>query len=150
MPGKPAEDVGLYPRCVRMFHNALTFREVLVTGRTPPVCVSGSMKPRMPCLSGRLPVAMEFHSMGERMGRSVARFPMTPWLTKSSSVGINPWSRRGLIIFQSAASQPMSKTFFANAGMGSPMWDGYPWGETVYYSGEDNRIRAGSDDASAL
>jgi len=68
----------LYPRCVRMFHSAFTLREVLVTGRTPPVCGSGSMKPRMPCLSGRLPVAMEFHSMGERIGRSVAIFPMTP------------------------------------------------------------------------
>ena len=96
-----------------MFQIAFTFREVLVTGRTAPVCGSGSMKPKIPCLSGRLPVAMEFHSIGESTGRRVARFPMTPWLMKSSSVGINPWSSSGLAIFQSAASQPISRTFLA-------------------------------------
>src|SRR5579871_6019393 len=68
----------LYPFCVRMFHIAFTLRDVLVTGRTLPVCGSGSMNPRIPCLSGRFPVALELHSMGERIGRKVARLPITP------------------------------------------------------------------------
>ena len=103
----------LNPCWVRIFQMALTLREVLETGRRPPVCGSGSMKPWMPCLSARFPVAMEVHSMGERMGRSVARFPITPLLTRSLSAGISPRSRSGLITFQSAASQPISRTFLA-------------------------------------
>ena len=51
-----------------MFQSALHLREVLVYGRAPPFTGSGSMKPWMPCLSANLPVATEFHSIGERIG----------------------------------------------------------------------------------
>src|SRR5262249_1257165 len=76
-----------------------------------------SAKPWMPCLSARLPVAIEFHSTGERMGCKVARLPITPWLMRSSSAGIKPCSSRGVATFQSAASQPISRTFLARGAV---------------------------------
>src|SRR5271156_2442470 len=88
----------------------------------------------MPCLLARLPVAIEFHSIGERMGRKVARFPITPWLMKSSSVGIKPWSSRGLITFQSAASQPIRRPFLASgSGITAHAGGEQPLGTKVYH-----------------
>src|SRR5262245_45312894 len=103
----------LIPFCVRIFHSAFTFLEVLSDARTLIVFGSGSTKPRMPCLSPSLPVAIDVHSIGDKGGSNVARFPITPLFTSDSSVGISPWSISRLITFQSAASQPMSKTFLA-------------------------------------
>ena len=100
-----------------MFQIALTLREVLLVGRTAPVRVSGSMKPSMPCFCGLLPVAMEFHSIGERLGSRVARFPMTPLLMRLFRVGMRPWSSRGVMAFQSAASQPMSRILLASGSL---------------------------------
>src|SRR5215217_3359702 len=67
----------------------------------------------MPCLSASLPVEIEVHNIGDSGGSSVARFPITPLLTIFSNDGINPWSIKGLITFQSAASQPINNTRLA-------------------------------------
>ena len=48
-----------------MFQIALVRRETVVIGRIPPPRGTGSVKPWIPCLNGRFPVAMEVHSMGE-------------------------------------------------------------------------------------
>ena len=93
-----------------MFQTALVFRERFVIGRTVPDCGSGSEKPWMPCLYGRLPVAMLVQSIGERAGWSVARFPITPVSTSRPTWGMSPMSTSGEITFQSAASQPTSST----------------------------------------
>jgi hypothetical protein len=98
------------PFCERMFQTALTFRERLVAARTSCVTSSTSVKPRMPCLSGSLPVAIEFQIRGEYVGCSVERLPMTPALTSRCKLGISPRSRRGWMIFQSAPSQPTNST----------------------------------------
>ena len=82
-------------RCVRIFQTAFTLRVELDVGRTAPVVGSGSVKPRIPCLSARMPVAIEVHSMGDRIGCSVARFPITPSSTIFPSVGMSPWSING-------------------------------------------------------
>jgi hypothetical protein len=55
-------------------------------------------------------VAIDVHSIGERMGRSVAIFAITPRSIKRATVGNFPASMSGCITFQSAASQPTSKT----------------------------------------
>src|SRR3954447_25118527 len=70
----------------------------------------------MPCLCGRFPVAIEFHSIGDKIGCSVARLLITPSPMKRSNVGIKPASSSGWMIFQSAASQPISNTRFARRG----------------------------------
>jgi hypothetical protein len=69
------------PDCERIFHSALLLREVLLTGRMPLPSGEGSTNPRMSCLSARLPVAIEFQRMGERIGCSVAICPLTPFST---------------------------------------------------------------------
>src|SRR5215471_8205042 len=68
------------------------------------------MKPWMPCLSANLPVATEFHNIGDRIGWRVARLPMTPRLMKASRVGMSPSSSNGLMCSQSAASHPIRRT----------------------------------------
>ena len=68
------------------------------------------MKPWIPCLSANLPVATEFQSIGDRIGWRVARLPITPRLINSSSVGMSPFSSRGVMCSQSAASQPIRRT----------------------------------------
>lgn len=93
-----------------MFHTALHLRERLLTGWTPPPSGVGSEKPWMPCLKGRLPVAMEVQSMGESGGWSVATWAMQPFSTSRWICGIWPASMSGWITFQSAASQPMRRT----------------------------------------
>jgi hypothetical protein len=45
---------------------------------------------------GLLPVAMEFHSIGDKIGRRVAMLPITPSLIMPSSVGMRPESSSGL------------------------------------------------------
>ena len=100
--------------CMRMFQTALHLREVTETGRMPRKPGAGSVKPRMPCLSASLPVAIEVQSMGDMGGSRVARLPITPRLIKLSRAGILPASSRGWITFQSAASQPISSTFLVS------------------------------------
>ncbi len=95
---------------LRMFHSAFDVRERLVTGRTPLPSGAGSVKPWMPCLNGRFPVAMEVHSIGERGGCSVAICPVAPFQTRRSTLGILPASMSGWMTFQSAASHPTSRT----------------------------------------
>src|SRR5579859_3838084 len=58
---------------------------------------------------------------------------------KSSSVGINPRSSNGLITFQSAASQPIRRTFLARgSGIKHTASGGVPAGGKVYHgSGGD-------------
>src|SRR5262245_10303944 len=97
-----------------MFQTALTLRDRFVTGRTPPPLGTGSAKPSTPCLYARLPVAMDVHSIGERTGWSVAGLAIAPWFTIRSSVGSAPASLSGWITFQSAASQPISRTLGAS------------------------------------
>src|SRR5690554_5156718 len=102
-----------------MFQRALTRRVVPRTGRTPCPSSAGWMKFRMPWRSAVCPVAMLVQSIGENGGSSVARLPMTPRLTRRSRVGMWPASRSGVMIFQSAASQPMRRTLLARrSGMG--------------------------------
>ena len=83
------------PHCVSMFHSALHLRLVLDEGRTPPPSGFGSVKPWTPCCAGRLPVAIEFHNIGERIGRVVARFPQAPVPMSDAVVGISPCSISG-------------------------------------------------------
>ena len=64
----------------------------------------------MPCLNGRLPVAMEVHSIGESGGCSVAICPLAPFSTRRRRLGILPASMSGWMTFQSAASQPTRRT----------------------------------------
>jgi hypothetical protein len=66
---------GIYPFKFNMFHMAFTFREVDVTGLIAVFSVSGSIKPNIPCLSGRIPVATVVQSIGEKGGSNVAIFP---------------------------------------------------------------------------
>ena len=54
----------LFPFWWTMFHSALVLRPRLLMGRTLKPSGVGSVKPKMPCLGGRLPVAMEVHTMG--------------------------------------------------------------------------------------
>ena len=56
---------------------------------------------------------------------------------KASSVGISPWSTSGLITFQSAASQPIRRTFLASGALMENTGEKVPAlgrGELVYYS----------------
>ncbi|GBE01438.1 hypothetical protein BMS3Bbin06_00981 [bacterium BMS3Bbin06] len=76
----------------------------------PPLWGSGSVNPRIPCLNGRFPVAMDVQSMGESFGERVARFPITPSSMNPAMLGIFPPSTRRWMIFQSAASHPISRT----------------------------------------
>lgn len=99
------------PSWVSIFQRALQVRLVLVIGRIPEPSGRGSVKPWMPCLAGRLPVAMEVHSIGESIGWRVARLPQTPCSIKRLRLGISPLANKGRMIFQSAASQPISNTF---------------------------------------
>ncbi len=80
----------LSPFWLRMFQIALHLREVLRTGPMPVPSGKGSVKPQMPCLSARLPVAMEVHSIGESTGCIVARLPRTPPLMSWAKAGIWP------------------------------------------------------------
>ena len=114
MAGEPAHLVCLKSALGQHIPDRFHFSRCAGDRPAPPVCGSGSLKPQMPCLSGRFPVAMEFHSMGERIGRSVARFPMTPRLMRNSSAGILSGIEQGVITFQSAASQPTKRTRFAS------------------------------------
>ena len=91
-----------------MFQTALVRRPRLLIGRTPPV--SGSLNPCTPCLNARFPVAIDVHNMGESTGTRVLRLPMTPRDKKRSRCGIAPSSSSEVMIFQSAASQPISRT----------------------------------------
>ena len=77
---------------------------------------STSVKPQTPCLNACLPVAMEVQSIGESIGRRLARLPITPALMTFSRTGSSPLSNNGWMIFQSAESQPTSKTFRLDAG----------------------------------
>lgn len=92
---------------------AFTFRELDDTGRIACMPGSGSEKPKIPCLSGRFPVAILVHNIGENGGSSVARLPIVPFSTRYFMVGILPWSIKRFIIFQSALSQPTRSIFFA-------------------------------------
>ena len=65
----------------------------------------------MPCLNGRLPVAMEVHSIGNNTECRVVRLPMLPCSIRPFMIGIRPASTRRLMVFQSAASQPINRTF---------------------------------------
>jgi hypothetical protein len=98
------------PFWLRMFHSALHFRERLVTGCTPRPSAEGSLNPCTPCLNGRLPVAMEVHSIGDSGGCRVVICAIAPFSTSRWRLGILPASISGLMTFQSAASQPMSRT----------------------------------------
>ena len=55
----------------RIFQMAFTFREVVVTGRSPSPVGVGSTKPLIPCLSALNPVAILVHNIGERGGSKV-------------------------------------------------------------------------------
>ena len=46
----------------------------------------------MPCLKGRLPVAIDVHNMGDKTGDNVAKLPMTPFSTNRCVDGIKPQS----------------------------------------------------------
>ena len=98
------------PHCVRMFHSAFARRLVLAVVRMPAPSGSGSVNPSTPCASARLPVAMVFQRIGERIGRVVARLPAAPRSSRPASVGIRPCASSGSIICQSAASQPTRST----------------------------------------
>ena len=98
------------PFWLRMFQIALHFREVLLTGPMPLPSAKGSVKPQIPCLSARFPVARDVHSIGESGGWSVAICPVAPSFTSRCRLGILPPSMSGKIIFQSAASHPISRT----------------------------------------
>ena len=65
------------PFWLRIFQIALHFREVLLTGPMPLPSAKGSVKPQIPCLSARFPVAIDVHSIGESTGCIVAKFPRT-------------------------------------------------------------------------
>jgi len=52
-------------------------------------------------------------SIGEIIGRMLAMFPITPCSIRLCKAGISPRSRSGLMICQSAPSQPISSSFFA-------------------------------------
>ena len=58
-----------------MFHSAFDFRDRFVTGWMPRPSGVGSEKPWMPCLKGRLPVAIDVHSIGDSGGCRVAIWP---------------------------------------------------------------------------
>ncbi len=58
-----------------------------------------------------LAVATEVHNMGESAGYKVAMFPLTPFCSKPARWGNLPALSSGAMIFQSAPSQPMSRTF---------------------------------------
>jgi hypothetical protein len=95
-----------------MFQNALHLRLVLLTGRTPLCeCGLGSEKPWIPWCSGDFPVAMVDQSMGEIIGRILAKFPITPCSIRLCKAGISPRSISGLMICQSAPSQPIRSSF---------------------------------------
>ena len=49
--------------------------------------------------------------MGDKTGDNVAKLPITPFSTNRCVAGINPRSIKRWMIFQSAASQPTSRTF---------------------------------------
>jgi hypothetical protein len=74
---------------------ALVFRERFVTGRMPAPSGEGSVNPWMPCLNGRLPVAIDVQSIGERIGWSVAKLAIAPRSTSRATVGILPASTSG-------------------------------------------------------
>src|SRR5204863_8269298 len=93
------------PLWVRMFHNALVVRLVLDAARMPSPSGRGSVKPWMPCLCGRFPVATDVHSIGDSIGWSDARLPHTPRSRKPFTFGMSPRSTSGRMTFQSAASQ---------------------------------------------
>ena len=82
-----------------MFQTALDLRERFVTGWTPRPSGVGSEKPWMPCLNGRLPVAIEVQSIGESGGCSVAMCPIAPCFTSRWTLGIFPASISGWIDF---------------------------------------------------
>jgi len=71
----------------------------------------GSVKPYIPCFKGRLPVAIEVHSIGLSDGVIVEMLPDAPSAINFAKFGILPASIRGPAMVQSAASQPRTSTF---------------------------------------
>ena len=67
-------------------------------------------KPRMPCCSGVLPVAIVVQIAGETVGSIERSVPLQPSATSRPRVGSFPAAMRGRITVQVAASMPMSRT----------------------------------------
>jgi hypothetical protein len=101
----------LYPRCVRMFQIAFTLREVLVTGRTPPVCGSGSMNPENAVLIRPLAGGNGIPKHGRKNRPQRGQIPDHSMINKIVERRHQALIEKGLMIFQSAASQPISSTF---------------------------------------
>ena len=97
-------------KALRMFHSALTLRRSEVTGSSLLVAGSRTVNSRIPCLSGRLPVAMEVHRMGESIGSSETMDPHAARAFSDASDGSRPRSINRSRIIQSAASSPMNST----------------------------------------
>ena len=91
----PTDHVAGEPFCERMFQIAFVLRERFVTGRIAAPSGVGSGNRSTPCLNGRLPVAIEVHSIGESTGCSVARLAIVPRSTSRATVGIFPASSSG-------------------------------------------------------
>ena len=113
------DSVGLY------YHNPLAHYILGLglagTGWIPLPSACGWVKPSTPCLSAVLPMVIEVRMIGDRGGSRLARLPMAPCSIMAFSVGILPWSIRGWIAFQSAASQPTRRTLRVGAGRESVM-----------------------------
>ena len=108
---------------------ALVFRLAFVIGLTFLPSGVGSVKPLIPCFMGRLPVAIEVHSIGLSDGVIVEMLPDVPSAISFAKFGILPASMRGPAIAQSAASQPNTRIFESLATISfsflSPMWLGF-------------------------
>ena len=78
-----------------MFQTALVFRLALVMGLTFFPSGVGSVKPYIPCFKGRLPVAIEVHSIGLSDGVIVEMLPDVPSAINFAKFGILPALIRG-------------------------------------------------------
>src|SRR5262245_2373210 len=93
-----------------MFHSAGTRRSDDV------YCWSAaSVKPWMPCCSGRFPVAIVVHRLGESVGVRVERWPNDPRSISARRFGHLPCARSGRRTFHSRPSAPTTRTRAAGA-----------------------------------
>ena len=101
----------LIPLSLRMFQIALTFLSPEVTGTRSPSRPVVARKSMIPCRAGSTPVAMLVQITGESIGVMECRRPRAPARTSLPRLGKRPALMRGSMMFQSAPSRPMRRTF---------------------------------------
>ena len=98
------------------------FAKTIVIGWTPLPSDVGSVNPKIPCLNGRFPVAIDVHSMGESDGRQRRQIAHHAVVDHPGNVGASAPSIKRWMTFQSAASHPINRTFLELFNVAPENW----------------------------